>query len=137
MTTSRGPIGRAGLSALAALAMILVGGTLLGGCGGDDDDTTAATTTPAATGATGVAGAELPEDAANAFIDNCERSARRRAPSGTDESAIAAYCECALDELSRDLSLDEISRLGQEAVETGALPEEFEQVADGCRSEIE
>jgi len=125
MTTSRAPIGRGILSVLAALALIVAAGALLGACGGDDDeDTTAATTTAPATevGATGAAGAELPEDAADAFIGNCERSARRSASPGTDESAIAAYCECALDELSKDLSLDEISRFGQEAAETGTLP---------------
>jgi hypothetical protein len=137
MTTSRASIGRAALSALAGLAMIVAAAALLGACGGDDEDTTAATTTAATTAATGAAGAELPEDATDAFIENCERSARRSVATGTGESAIANYCRCALDRLSEELSLEEISRLGQEAAETGTLPGEFEQVAEECRAEIE
>jgi hypothetical protein len=119
----------------AAIALIAAAGLLLGACGSDDDETTPPTAT-ATTGAT-TAGAELPADAENAFIENCEESARRSAPPGTDESGISSYCQCALDSLSEDLSLEEISQLGQQAAETGVAPKEFKRAAEECRDEIE
>ena len=119
----------------AAIALIVAAGLLLGACGSDDDETTPPTTT-ATTGAT-TEGAELPDDAENAFIENCEESARRTAPPGTDESGISSYCQCALDSLSEDLSLEQISELGQQAAETGEAPKEFKRAAAECRNEIE
>jgi hypothetical protein len=119
----------------AVIALIAAAGLLLGACGGDDDETTAPAAT-ATTGATGTAGDELTADAENAFIENCEDSARRTAPPGTDESDISSYCHCALDRLSKDLSLEQISELGEEAAETGEAPKEFERAAEKCRDEI-
>jgi hypothetical protein len=136
MTVARARIFRTVSVVVAGIALIGAAGALLGACGSDDDETTAPTTT-ATTGATGTEGAELPADAANAFIENCEDSARRSAPPGTDASSISSYCQCALDTLSEDLSLEEISELGQKAAETGEAPKDFERAAKECRDEIE
>jgi hypothetical protein len=136
MTAGRARIFRTVPAVVAGITLIAAAGILLGACGSDDDETTAGTAT-ATTGATGPEGAELPADAENAFIENCEESARRSAPPGTDESGISSYCQCALDSLSEDLSLEEISQLGQQAAETGVAPKEFKRAADECRDEIE
>ena len=135
MTAGRARIFRTVPAVVAGIALIVAAGLLLGACGSDDDETTAGTTT-ATTGAT-TEGAELPDDAENAFIENCEESARRSAPPGTDESGISSYCQCALDSLSEDLSLEEISQLGQQAAGTGVAPKAFKRAAGECRDEIE
>ena len=135
MIDSRLTAGTRVSSLAAASVLTLAAGVALAACGGDDEETTTPAT--ATTVAEGTTGAEIPEEATDAFVQNCEESARRSAPPGTDADEITSYCECTLEELSGDLSLEMISELGQEAAETGVVPGRFERAAEECRSELE
>jgi hypothetical protein len=105
--------------ALACTALLVA---LLAGCGddgGDDEaaDTTTTTeersTTTTEEDAGGEAGEEYPAEVQRTVLDSCLTSARAAAGAQAPEDVLVASCECALQRIQEEFSLDEFTDLEQ------------------------
>lgn len=76
--------------------------------------------------------ADWPDNARASFISECVETTQLEHSSTKAQS----FCNCAADEVARDLSSDELQSMGSEAVDP-AIQERLITAAQSCTTELE
>ena len=121
---------------MSRAAIVVLVAAVLAGCGGSKSTsgtTTRARTITSVTNPTGTSSVtthgryKYPPVVVNNFMRSCTNGSKNK----------AAYCRCALDSLSDDVSLADFQRIG---VSGGTIPKRIRQLmvkaASGCRSKL-